>query len=120
MPIFLLGLIYLMSAPLSPAMGLMIDKWGRNIGFVFGAVLASIVAHLFFALSFVDPLVGIVVLGFGYSLLASALWPIVALIVPENTLGTAYGNLSVFKKTSTFFFSLQMTLNHNHFLLTHF
>ena len=36
-------------------------------------------------------LYGIIVLGFGYSLLASALWPIVALIVPENTLGTAYG-----------------------------
>ncbi len=34
---------------------------------------------------------GVAILGFGYSLLASALWPIVALIVPENTLGTAYG-----------------------------
>lgn len=30
-------------------------------------------------------------LGISYSLLASGLWPLVALIVPENQLGTAYG-----------------------------
>lgn len=32
-----------------------------------------------------------VVMGLAYSVLASALWPMVALIIPENQLGTAYG-----------------------------
>lgn len=31
------------------------------------------------------------VLGLAYSLLASALWPMVSLIIPEHQLGTAYG-----------------------------
>lgn len=32
-----------------------------------------------------------VIMGFGYSLLACALWPMVALVIPEHQLGTAYG-----------------------------
>lgn len=30
-------------------------------------------------------------MGFAYSMLASSLWPLVALIIPEYQLGTAYG-----------------------------
>lgn len=30
-------------------------------------------------------------MGLAYSLLASALWPLIALIIPENQMGTAYG-----------------------------
>ena len=30
-------------------------------------------------------------MGVSYSMLASALWPMVALVVPEYQLGTAYG-----------------------------
>ncbi len=44
-----------MSAPLSPVLGLAIDKWGRNLAFVFVAVAASVLAHVLFALSFLDP-----------------------------------------------------------------
>ena len=31
------------------------------------------------------------VMGLAYSVLASALWPMVAMVVPEHQLGTAYG-----------------------------
>lgn len=34
-------------------------------------------------------------MGVAYSLLASALWPIAALIIPEYQLGTAYGLMQV-------------------------
>ncbi|CAG2113019.1 unnamed protein product, partial [Medioppia subpectinata] len=34
---------------------------------------------------------GMVLMGIGYSVLACALWPMVALIIPEHQLGTAYG-----------------------------
>lgn len=30
-------------------------------------------------------------MGLSYSMLASALWPMVALVIPEHQLGTAYG-----------------------------
>ena len=37
------------------------------------------------------PYIAIVLMGLAYSLLACALWPLVAFIVPEHQLGTAYG-----------------------------
>ena len=39
--------------------------------------------------------IAVIIMGFAYSLLASALWPIVALIIPEYQLGTAYGLMQV-------------------------
>lgn len=32
-----------------------------------------------------------VVMGLAYSILASALWPMVSLMIPEHQIGTAYG-----------------------------
>ena len=43
-----------------------------------------------------NPYIAVVILGVAYSLLASALWPICALIIPEYQLGTAYGLMQVF------------------------
>ena len=48
---------------------------------------------LFFRL---NPYIAISILGVAYSLLASALWPIAALIIPEYQLGTAYGIMQVY------------------------
>ncbi len=52
---FYISLIYVMSAPLSPIMGFMIDKWGRNIAFCFVAIVGTLIAHLLFAFTFLDP-----------------------------------------------------------------
>ena len=49
-----------------------------------------------------NPYVAIIIMGISYSLLASALWPIAALIIPEHQLGTAYGNANF--KTYVFLF----------------
>jgi hypothetical protein len=45
------------------------------------------------AFSFLNPYIAISIMGGAYSLLASALWPVAALIIPEHQLGTAYGKL---------------------------
>ncbi len=88
---FITGLVYLISAFAAPAFGLVIDKVGRNLGFVLMAVVISLVSHLMTAVTLANPYFSIVLLGFGYSLLAAALWPIVALIVPIHRQGTAFG-----------------------------
>ncbi len=82
----------MLSAPASPLLGLLIDKTGRNITYVFVSVVFTMVCHITLAFSFMNPYIPIVVMGLSYSLLASALWPIAALIIPEYQLGTAYGN----------------------------
>ena len=60
-----------------------------------------------------NPFISISCLGVAYSLLASALWPIAALIIPEYQLGTAYGLMQVssvpFATFKSQFFSFYLT-----------
>jgi MFS family permease len=85
--------MYLMSAFIAPVIGHLIDRMGRNIAFVFVAVVVTLVSHCILGLSHVNPYYAIVPMGVGYSLLAAALWPIIALIVPLHRQGTAFGEL---------------------------
>ncbi|TRY77914.1 hypothetical protein TCAL_07172 [Tigriopus californicus] len=88
---FITGLIYLISAPASPVLGFLIDKTARNVSYVFISIVATLIGHAFLAFTMVNPYWPVVFMGVAYSLLASALWPIAALIIPEYQLGTAYG-----------------------------
>ncbi|XP_074154185.1 lysosomal dipeptide transporter MFSD1 isoform X2 [Sminthopsis crassicaudata] len=85
------SIVYIISAPLSPVFGLMVDKVGRNIFWVLCAVLATVASHALLALTFWNPWIAMSLLGVSYSLLACALWPMVAFVIPEHQLGTAYG-----------------------------
>lgn len=85
------GLIYLISAFASPVFGILIDKTGLNMTYVFLAVVSSMVGHFLLAFTFLNPYVAVVILSLSYSLLASALWPIATFIVPQEQLGTAFG-----------------------------
>ena len=49
----------------------------------------------------VSPYLGMIVMGVAYSLLASALWPIAALLIPEYQLGTAYGLMQAIQNLGT-------------------
>lgn len=85
------SLIYLISGIASPITGLLIDKVGLNILWILISVIFTIIAHLLLGFTVVNPYTGVVMLGLAYSVLASGLWPLVALIIPEYQLGTAYG-----------------------------
>jgi len=98
---FITGLIYLVSAPASPLLGLLMDKTGRNVTWVFVAVLASIGCHCLLAFTRLNPYIAVSCMGVAYSLLASALWPIAALIIPEYQLGTAYGLMQAIQNLGT-------------------
>jgi len=97
----IIGLIYLVSAPASPLLGLVIDKTGRNISWVFLSVLISIGCYALLNFTMLNPYIAVVILGVAYSLLASALWPIAALIIPEYQLGTAYGLMQAIQNLGT-------------------
>lgn len=78
----------------TPLFGALVDKAGKaTLWMIVGAVLVF-AAHLIIAFApqgipFYGYL-GIAVLGVGYSLVPSAMWPSVPKIVPEKNLGTAY------------------------------
>ncbi|MGN0190675.1 MAG: MFS transporter [Candidatus Cryptobacteroides sp.] len=79
---------------LSPLFGRIFDKKGHGADLmILGAALIALV-HLCFALlprnaSPVYPIILMVLLGVGFSLLPSAMWPSIAKIIPARQLGTA-------------------------------
>ncbi|XP_075717667.1 lysosomal dipeptide transporter MFSD1 isoform X1 [Rhinoderma darwinii] len=85
------SVVYIISAPLSPIFGFMVDRVGKNIIWVMCAVVTTLAAHLMLAFTLWNPWIAMSFLGVSYSLLACALWPMVAFVVPEHQLGTAYG-----------------------------
>ncbi|CRK94234.1 CLUMA_CG007749, isoform A [Clunio marinus] len=85
------SVIYSIAAIASPLCGYIVDRTGRNVMWVFMSTVITIGAHALLAFSFVNPYIGTILMGIAYSMLASSLWPLVALIIPEYQLGTAYG-----------------------------
>lgn len=98
---FITGLVYLVSAVASPVFGLLIDRTGRNISWVIGAVTTSIGCHQLLTLPSVTPYIPMVLLGLAYSVLASALWSLVSLIVPQPQLATAFGIMQALQNLGT-------------------
>ena len=88
---FITGLVYLISAFASRAFGFSIDKVGRNVAFVMVSVILTLLSHVIMAFTEINPYFNVGLMGFGYSMLASALWPMVALVVPLHRQGTAFG-----------------------------
>ena len=88
-----------MSAIASPFFGFLIDKTGKNISWVLTAVGVSAGAHCLLAFTMLNPYIPIVLLGIAYSILASALWSLPALLVEDHQLGTAFGIMQVIKLT---------------------
>ena len=79
---------------LTPFFGNLYDRKGKGASImIIGAVLLIIV-HFAFTLPFLNhwliAIILIMVLGVGFSLVPSAMWPSVPKIIPENQLGTAY------------------------------
>ncbi|XP_067593975.1 lysosomal dipeptide transporter MFSD1 isoform X4 [Pseudorca crassidens] len=85
------SIVYVISAPMSPIFGLLVDKTGKNIIWVLCAVVTALASHMMLAFTLWNPWIAMCLLGLSYSLLACALWPMVAFVVPEHQLGTAYG-----------------------------
>lgn len=85
------SIIYIMSAPLSPCFGLLIDFVGFNASFIVLANCLCLTGHLILGFIPVTPWLGVVIIGISYSMLASSLWPLVSLLVERHQLGTAYG-----------------------------
>ena len=85
------GIIYTISAVVCPIFGYLIDISGRNILWVFFATIITVLSHACLAFTMINPWFPMCLMGIGYSVLACSLWPMVAFIIPEHQLGTAYG-----------------------------
>jgi MFS family permease len=88
------GLLPFGTILLTPVFGNMYDKKGKGASImIFGSILIIIV-HLLFAIPLLNhwivAIILMIVLGIGFSLVPSAMWPSVPKIIPEKQLGSAY------------------------------
>ncbi|OQR73863.1 major facilitator superfamily domain-containing protein 1-like [Tropilaelaps mercedesae] len=85
---------YTVSALASPLCGLLCDVFGLNLTWTLVATVLSCGCHLTFSfapINIIPPYYTMAMFGLMFSLLASAFWPMVAMVIPEHQLGTAYG-----------------------------
>lgn len=79
---------------LTPLFGSIYDKKGKGATIMIIGSLLLILVHALFSVPFLSSwvlaIVLILVLGVGFSLVPSAMWPSVPKIIPEKQLGTAY------------------------------
>lgn len=79
---------------LTPLFGSIYDKKGKGASIMILGSLILIFVHAMFSMPFIHnwvfAIVLILLLGIGFSLVPSAMWPSVPKIIPEKQLGTAY------------------------------
>lgn len=79
---------------LTPFFGNLYDRKGKGATIMMIGSILLIFVHGMFAIPFINhwliAIVLIIILGIGFSLVPSAMWPSVPKIIPENQLGSAY------------------------------
>jgi predicted MFS family arabinose efflux permease len=79
---------------LTPFFGSIYDKKGKGATLMILGAILLIVVHIIFYLPFIDSVIiaffNVIILGIGFSLVPSAMWPSVPKIIPEKLLGNAY------------------------------
>ncbi|XP_072396681.1 lysosomal dipeptide transporter MFSD1 isoform X2 [Diabrotica undecimpunctata] len=85
------SIVYVISGVASPILGFLVDKTGMNVYWILLGVSGTTLAHVLLGFTSANPYLAIAIMGLAYSILASSLWPLVSLIIPEYQLGTSYG-----------------------------
>ena len=88
---------------LTPLFGNLYDRKGNGANIMILGSVLLIIVHALFSVPFLNQtpvaIFLIIVLGIGFSLVPSAMWPSVPKIIPENQLGTAYALIFYIQKS---------------------
>jgi hypothetical protein len=87
----LFSIPYFMSACISPFLGGAVDAAGGRALVCLASGLLLVLVHALLGYSEVTPYVPLVGQGVAYSMFAAALWPSVPYLVPDKSIGIAYG-----------------------------
>jgi MFS family permease len=87
----IMSIPYIISAVLSPFVGLAVDLYGFRAVIAALAPAMIVVVHLLLGYSKVDPVGPLVGQGLAYTGFASVLWPAVPLVVDDSLVGLAFG-----------------------------
>ncbi|CEM27818.1 unnamed protein product [Vitrella brassicaformis CCMP3155] len=101
-----MSIIFAFSAVASPIFGIVSDKVGKRVGFCFWSSLLVGLAH--YLLLHVTPEIPMILLGLGYTVFATVIWPCLGLAVDEHHAGTAYGFATALQNAGLFLVPLQV------------
>jgi len=85
------SVVTLASMVLSPFLGKFLDVVGRRPIFTIIGSAVIIPAHLILAFTNMTPILSVIIIGLSFSLVPSALWPSIPIIIAEKELATAFG-----------------------------
>lgn len=90
----LISVLPFTSLILSPIFGIVIDRIAWRAVLATLGILVMFPSFLVLAATYITPIPSIVAIGIAYSLVPSAIWPCVPLMIDERSMGTAFGFLS--------------------------
>ena len=88
----------------TPLAGIYVDRKGKSASLMIWGSVILILVHLILALTTLTPYIPIFMLGIAFSLVPAAMWPAVARIIDEKSLGTAYGVMTSIQNLGLFVF----------------
>ncbi len=91
---FVTSLIPIGTVFFTPLFGAYVDKKGKRASLMVLGSFLLIIVHLTLSLTRITPYLPMFILGIAFSLIPAAMWPAVALIIKEKSLGTAYGMMA--------------------------
>lgn len=105
------SVVTLSSMALSPVLGKLLDRVGRRPYFVVLGSILIIPMHVVLALLPVGgnpyiPLIPIIVIGLSFSIVPSALWPCIPLIIKDEETATAFGLMAAIQNFGLFMMNL--------------
>jgi len=95
-----LGYISIVALVLSPPFGLLVDFTGKKGLLIAISLAMALGSFLMMAITNLDPLVPILLLGVHFALMPAALWPAMAFIVEEKYCGFGYAFVSALMNAS--------------------
>jgi MFS family permease len=94
----------------TPLVGYFVDRFGKSASLMIYGSLMIVFIHLAFALTPISPIPLMIILGIAFSLVPAAMWPSVAKIVNEKTIGTAFGTMFAVQNLGLFAFPILIGL----------
>ncbi len=89
------GLIVFASMVFAPFAGRLVDRIGKRATLMIIGSLMMIPAHLLMGITYINPIICMIVLGASFVLVPAAMWPSVPLIVSKKRVGTAFGLMTM-------------------------
>jgi len=98
------SIIMIASAIFAPIFGRMVDKIGKRVSILILGSAMMIPTYILMGFTNIYPAFPMIFLGISFSLVPSALWPSVPLIVREEKVGTAFGLMTMIQNIGLFLF----------------